>query len=172
MSFGNSCDQTRVGWHAKTCQQQCMVAPFYMRPGRWKGCLGPCKDKIFHIFEDTFSVWVFWWEIYKTFPGIHFARFPGIVCPLNRSGKDTLLWYMEKCELKKTLPKTIWKCKLAKFLHVYLPIVKQAREEARGKVEQREEKQKIHARRCCTILKWNEVIYNPFSRCKKNTIIP
>ena len=78
---------------------------------------------------------------------------------------------IEKCNLKKTLPKTIWKCKLAKFLHVYLPIVKQAREEARGKVEQREEEQKIHAR-SCTILKWNEVIYNTFSRCKKNTIIP
>ena len=30
----------------------------------------------------------------------------------------------------------------------YLPIVEQAKEEARGKVEQGEEKQKLHALRC------------------------
>ena len=43
----------------------------------------------------------------------------------------------------------------------YLPIVEQSKEEARGKVEQGEEKQKIHALRCI-ILKWNEAVYNIF----------
>ena len=33
-------------------------------------------------------------------------------------------------------------------LKIYLPVVKQAKEEARGEVEEREEKQKIHACRC------------------------
>ena len=53
-----------------------------------KDVWAPAKIRLFIFLKTHFLFGVFWWKSVKTFPSIHFARFPGIVCPLNRSGRE------------------------------------------------------------------------------------